>query len=144
MRRLRLRIPFEVRREGSGATPGPGPIRRPRCASGFSRKEPCACSWMSAGHNACVAKTREEDKKQECPGIFLSLDGYSKQFSNKRSLVGAVTLAHSVYLSLSATLNVLICEYKCALCCSWFIPRSLIPGGILVLLQVPKPFSVWS
>lgn len=56
---------------------------------------------MSAGHNACVAKTREEDKKQECLGIFLSLDGYSKQFSNKRSLVGAVTLAHSVYLSLS-------------------------------------------
>jgi hypothetical protein len=45
---------------------------------------------------------------------------------------------------MSATLNVLTSEWKCALCCSWFIPRCLIPGGILVLLQVPKPFSVWS
>ncbi|HEX6480167.1 MAG TPA: hypothetical protein VF043_15105 [Ktedonobacteraceae bacterium] len=47
-------------------------------------------------------------------------------------------------VSHAATLNVLTSEWKCALCCSWFIPRCLIPGGILVLLQVPKPFSVWS
>ena len=32
----------------------------------------------------------------------------------------------------SATSNVLIRDYKYALCCSWFIPRCLIPGGILV------------
>ena len=53
-------------------------------------------------------KRREEYKKWECPGIFLSLDGYPKQFSNECSLVCAVTFAHSLYLPLSDHVHCLI------------------------------------
>ncbi|WP_236038342.1 hypothetical protein [Ktedonobacter robiniae] len=60
-----------------------------------------------------------------------------------RRAIGAIT-KYATQLGLSATSNILISDYKYTLCCSWFIPICLIPGGILVLLQVPRPFFVWS
>jgi hypothetical protein len=65
-----------------------------------------------------------------------------RQSSHPKPVAGRAPVLPSGTLLFSATSNILIRDYKYALCCSWFIPRCLIPGGILVLLQVPRPFSV--